>query len=253
MKPKEEKARLAAVILAAGKGTRMNSDMAKVLHPVCGKPMVFFPLAAARALGAEKIILVIGHQANQVKSVIGSDRVFYAYQQEQMGTGHAVLQAREQLHDFQGTVLILCGDVPLLKPSTLLAFLDEHRRTEADITVLTAILPNPAGYGRVVKDGSGQVLNIAEEKDADEEEKRITEINTGIYCVEKDFLFDALESITTDNAQREYYLTDIVAIASEKKLIARSSLLADYHEAMGINTQTQLEEANRIMGRRLDI
>ncbi len=243
--------RLAAVILAAGKGTRMDSNKAKVLHPVCDKPMVLFPVAAARALGAEKIVLVVGHQAAQVKRAVADDTLIYAHQEQQLGTGHAVLQAKAALQDFKGTVLILCGDVPLLKPSTLAALLASHRESAAATTVLTALVPDPRGYGRVITDDQGQVLKIVEEGDATEEEKKVTEINTGIYCVENNFLFHALNAVDTNNVQQEYYLTDIVAIAVEKHLAVRSHRLADHREAMGINTPTQLEEANRIMEKRM--
>lgn len=241
---------LAVVILAAGKGTRMNSHKAKVLHPICGKPMILFPVAAARELGAEKIVIVVGHQADEVKDTVGRSGILYALQREQLGTGHAVLQAKEALSDFQGTVMILCGDVPLLKPSTLKAFWDSHRQGGTILTILTVVPPDPGGYGRIVKDEQGGLRKIVEERDADKEEKRIEEINTGIYCVEASFLFEALGSIKSDNAQDEYYLTDIVAAAVEKNLPVGAYRLDDHREAMGINTPAQLKEAEGIMSDR---
>ncbi|MDD5475293.1 MAG: sugar phosphate nucleotidyltransferase [Syntrophales bacterium] len=247
-KPKDRK--IAAVILAAGKGTRMNSNMAKVLHPICGKPMAAYPIEAALALGADKTVVVIGHQAQAVRNALKDYVVLYAYQQRQLGTGHAVLQSLPALENFYGTVLILCGDVPLLLLSTLKSLIDCHWRSAAHVTVLTATPPDAGGYGRVIKDKEQRVLRIVEERDAGEEEKRVSEINTGIYCVESNFLFEALGSIGDDNVQKEYYLTDIVEIAVKKNIEARAFHLSDYREAMGINTVEQLKEADRIMASR---
>ncbi|MCK9229409.1 MAG: NTP transferase domain-containing protein [Syntrophales bacterium] len=238
---------LAAVILAAGKGTRMNSETAKVLHPLCGKPMVLFPLRLARELGAEKIVLVIGHQAEAVRAAVSGEPVSFARQREQRGTAHAVLQAQTELDRFSGTILILCGDVPLLLPQTVKGLVEYHRESGAHVTVLTALLPDATGYGRVMRDDTGRVLKIVEERDAGEKEKEVREINTGIYCVERSFLFQALNFIGTDNVQREYYLTDIVETAARRNLEVRALILEDYREAMGINTPEQLAEAERIM------
>lgn len=247
MREHQHNRRLAAIILAAGKGTRMNSDMAKVLHPLCGKPMVMYPIQVARELEAEKIVLVIGHQAEAVRAAVSGEPVSFACQREQRGTAHAVLQAQPELEHFDGTVLILCGDVPLLLPSTVKHLVESHYRSGAHVTVLTALFPDATGYGRVMKDAAGRALRIVEEGDADEEEKKVREINTGIYCVECSFLFQALKSIGTDNVQQEYYLTDIVAMAVKQNLEARALPLDDYREAMGINTPEQLAEAEEIM------
>lgn len=247
MREHRDSRRLAAIILAAGKGTRMNSDMAKVLHSLCGKPMVMYPIRVARELEAERIVLVIGHQAEAVRAAVSGEPVSFAFQREQRGTAHAVLQAEPELEQFDGTVLILCGDVPLLLPTTVRHLVESHCRSGAHVTVLTAFFPDATGYGRVIKDDSGRALRIVEEGDADEEEKKVREINTGIYCVERSFLFRALNAIGTDNVQQEYYLTDIVEMAVRQNLEARALPLDDYREAMGINTPEQLAEAARIM------
>ncbi|OPL13947.1 MAG: hypothetical protein AVO39_02820 [delta proteobacterium MLS_D] len=253
MNPNRKEAPVAAVILAAGKGTRMRSESAKVLHCLGGRPMVLLPVEAARAVGAETIVLVVGHQADKVRETVEKQTgdVLFVLQRRQLGTGHAVLQARRALKEFSGTVMILCGDVPLLTKETLKAFLDNHRRGGAPVTVLTSHPPDPSGYGRVVRDAEGHVTGIVEEADTGDAEKKIGEINTGIYCVESAFLFDALGSVGVDNAQKEYYLTDIVGEAARRGLAVRAYELADHREAMGINTPEQLDEAHNIMRERL--
>jgi bifunctional UDP-N-acetylglucosamine pyrophosphorylase/glucosamine-1-phosphate N-acetyltransferase len=253
MKPNEKNIPIAAVILAAGKGTRMRSESAKVLHRLHGRPMVIFPVEAARAVGAEKIVLVVGHQADKVRKTVEKQEgdVLFVLQRHQLGTAHAVLQARRALNKFSGTVLILCGDVPLLTKDTLEALLDHHRRSGASVTVLTSRPPDPSGYGRVIRDAEGRVAGIVEEADTGDAEKKIGEINTGIYCVESDFLFDALDAVRTDNAQREYYLTDIVGEAARRGLTVCAYELADHREATGINTPEQLDEAHHILRQRL--
>ena len=185
------------IILAAGKGKRMKSDLAKVLHPVCGVPMLTHSVAAARAAGAEKIVVVIGHQAERIRELFGKEELIFVEQRDLLGTGHAVLQAREVFKDYTGTIVILCGDVPLILPETVRALYDRHRSEGAVVTVLTTIPAEPAGYGRVVKAKDGSVLKIVEDKDATPEEKQIREINTGIYCVESRFLFDAVAASAT--------------------------------------------------------
>ena len=224
------------IILAAGKGKRMKSDLAKVLHPVCGVPMLTHAVAAARAAGARKIVVVIGHQGERIRELFGRDELIFVEQRDLLGTGHAVLQTREVFRDYTGTVVILCGDVPLILPETVRGLYDRHRSTGAVVTVLTTIPAEPAGYGRVVKAKDGSVLKIVEDRDATPEEKQIREINTGIYCVESPFLFDAVGSLGNTNAQREYYLTDIVEMACRNGFRVMSSLAPDPVEVMGINT-----------------
>jgi UDP-N-acetylglucosamine diphosphorylase/glucosamine-1-phosphate N-acetyltransferase len=239
-----------SIILAAGKGKRMKSDLAKVLHPLCGLPMLTYPVATARAAGAEKIVVVIGHQAGQIRESFGDQGLIFVEQQEQLGTGHAVLQAAEAFRDHDGTIVILCGDVPLIRPETVRSLYDRHREEGATVTVLTTIPADPAGYGRVVKEDGGRVVRIVEEKDAAPEQKKIREINTGIYCVESQFLFTAVAGLGNRNAQGEYYLTNIVEIACHLGLRTCSSDASDPVEVMGINTPEELEKASRRMAGR---
>ena len=244
---------VAAVILSAGKGTRMKSGLAKVLHPVAGRPLAAWPVDAARGAGATPIVLVIGHQAEAVADYFRSDEdVRTAVQIEQLGTGHAVACSREALAGFNGTVLILCGDTPLLRPETLTALTRFHRSCHAAVTVLTAVMDNPDGYGRIVRDAAGSLLAIVEQKDATPEERAIREINSGIYCMESDFLFAHIDSIGSANAQNEFYLTDLVAIAVAKGLTCQALPAENADEIMGVNDRVQLAEAARILRRRIN-
>ncbi|MDI6776254.1 MAG: sugar phosphate nucleotidyltransferase [Syntrophales bacterium] len=238
--------RLCTIILAAGKGTRMKSDLAKVLYPICGKPMLTYPVDVARAAGSEKIVVIIGHQASLVREAFKDEGLIFVEQREQLGTGHAVLQAQEPFPDYDGTILILCGDVPLLRSSTVRALFEYHISENSVVTVLTATHDNPSGYGRVVKGERGEVLRIVEERDTTEEEKRIREINSGIYCVESKFLFEALAKIGRENTQEEYYLTDIVEIACREGHLVRSFTASDPKEVMGINTPDDLKVVCRM-------
>ena len=232
-----------ALILAAGKGTRMKSDLAKVLHILDGKPLLYYSLQAARAAHAEKIVVIIGHQADQVMEAFPDPDLVFAVQNPQLGTGHAVMQARDALKDYQGLTVILCGDVPLLKPETIESLIDHHVGARATLTVLTTEPPGPHAYGRIVKNSKGEVLKIVEHRDATEAEKEILEINTGIYCVDTPFLFSALAMVRNDNQQKEYYLTDIVEIACREGRKVQAFLTEDYIEVMGINTLDELERA----------
>jgi len=244
---------VAAVILAAGKGTRMKSDLVKVLHTVGGMPLVAWPVMSARQAGAGRMVLVVGHQADKVREYFAREEgMGFAAQEEQLGTGHAVACAREALAGFTGTVLILCGDVPLIRGETLSAMLAEHRQRNATLTVLTTHLDNPHGYGRVVKREGGRVLRIVEEKDATLDERQIREINSGIYCVEAGFLFDAVASLRNDNVQGEYYLTDIVTQAAERGLLAIAFSIDDPNEVMGVNDRVQLAAAGTVIRRRIN-
>ncbi len=234
-----------AIVLAAGEGKRMKSSLAKVLHPVGGVPMLTHSLAAARSAGARRIVVVVGHQAERVRCLYRGEGLLFAEQHELLGTGHAVLQAREFFLDYAGAVIILCGDVPLIQPGTLRMLFQRHRAGGAAVTVLTTRPPDPAGYGRVVTAADGSILRIVEERDAMEEEKAIGEINTGIYCVQSGFLFAAVAALGNRNAQQEYYLTDIVEMAGRKGLRVASCSAADPQEVMGINTPEELAAANR--------
>jgi bifunctional UDP-N-acetylglucosamine pyrophosphorylase/glucosamine-1-phosphate N-acetyltransferase len=244
---------VAAIILAAGKGTRMKSDLVKVMHLLGGRPMVSWPVDAAREAGAVKIVLVMGHQAETVQEYFaGADDITFALQGEQLGTGHAVACAREAFQGFNGRVLILCGDVPLIRPETLQKMMECHANRKAAVTVLTAHLDNPFGYGRIVKGYGGRILRIAEEKDATEVEREIAEVNSGIYCVESSFLLDAVSAIGCDNAQGEYYLTDIIRIATDRGLQCFSFPVAQPEEVMGVNDRVQLAAAGAILRRRVN-
>ncbi|NMA51840.1 MAG: bifunctional UDP-N-acetylglucosamine diphosphorylase/glucosamine-1-phosphate N-acetyltransferase GlmU [Peptococcaceae bacterium] len=238
--------KLAAVILAAGKGTRMKSKAPKVLHKICGSSMLSYVLDAVEAAGVELSIVVAGHGAELVtREVAGRGQV--VLQEQQLGTAHALLQARSLLQGFVGQVLVLCGDTPLIESATLVRLVESHRSSGAAATVLTAELAEPAGYGRVIRDQQGQVLRIVEEKDASPQEKNVHEINTGIYCFEAEGLFEALEAVTPDNAQGEYYLTDVVKAYKAGDRVVGAMLLANPVEATGINDRVQLAEVERVI------
>ena len=236
-----------ALVLAAGKGTRMQSDMAKVLHVLEGKPLLDYSLNAARSAGAQKIIVIVGHQSDKVREAFPDPDLIFVEQIPQLGTGHAVMQARKALGDYKGLTVILCGDVPLLKPQTIRSLIQNHQGAEACVTVLTTEPPGPHAYGRIVKNDRGDILKIVEHRDATDAERKILEINTGIYCVDTPFLFSALSRIKNDNQQKEYYLTDIVEIARRDGRKVYACLTADYVEVMGINTLEELRKAGEYL------
>ncbi len=237
---------LAVVILAAGKGTRMRSPLPKVLHTLAGEPLLIHVLETALSLSPSEIITVVGHKAHLVEEVLSPYAVKKVWQREQLGTGHAVLVTEPFLHDFEGDVLVLCGDVPLLQPNTLKDLVSHHRQSDATVTVLTADVPDPTGYGRIVRDEGGLVDRIVEEKDASPSEKAIREINTGTYLFKKDFLFQALKEVRPDNVQGEYYLTDLVALARKAGLKVAALKASDETEILGVNSQFDLAQAERI-------
>jgi bifunctional UDP-N-acetylglucosamine pyrophosphorylase/glucosamine-1-phosphate N-acetyltransferase len=244
---------VAAVILAAGKGTRMKSGMVKVLHPAAGRPMISWVVDVARAAGAAPVVLVVGHQADAVRTAfLDAADIRCAMQEEQLGTGHAVACARDELAGFKGTVLILCGDTPLLRAETLQGLIAFHRENGAALTVLTAVMEDPHGYGRVVRDAGGRVLRIVEQKDASPEEQAVCEINSGIYCMEADFLFANIDSISSDNAQQEFYLTDMISIAVKYGRTCLGRCTDDAAEIMGVNDRAQLAEASQFLRRRIN-
>lgn len=237
---------LAAVILAAGKGTRMKSARPKVLHPLCGEPMLYFPLEAARQAGFKQLKVVIGHGSEQVKERFPAADITWVEQTDQLGTGHALLCAAEALRGYSGPLLLLCGDVPLLRSETLQQLQQQHAQHQAAVTVLTAQMPNPQGYGRVIRDGE-QVLRIVEEKDASAAQRQVTEINTGTYLFDAAFVLSALRGLNKNNAQGEYYLTDVVAAAVAAGKKTRALCVEEATEAMGINDRAQLAEAEVLM------
>jgi len=241
---------LIAIILAAGKGTRMKSKLPKVLHKVGGKPMVEHVLKAAKDSGASENIVVVGFGSEQVVEFVGN-RAKIALQEEQLGTGHAVLQAEKLLPSFSGTALILCGDTPLLEGQELKSFYEMHKASGAAASVLTACTDNPAGYGRILRDADNNVSGIVEEKDANAEQKAIREINTGIYCVETPLLFEVLHTLSCNNAQGEYYLTDILLKLREQHKKICGIATEDFSMIMGINSRKQLAIAESIMRNRI--
>ncbi len=242
---------LAVVVLAAGKGTRMKSDLVKVLHPLAGAPMLSYVLDLARSLRPERMVVVVGFQADVVREKFTTDGLLFALQEEQLGTGHAVLTAAPSLRGFQGTVLILSGDVPLLTQGTIRKFLQAHEDHRATLSVLTTKLEDPRGYGRVFRGVESSLLRIVEDRDLQPGEENIREINTGIYCVDAEFLFSALSSLSNQNAQKEYYLTDIVRMASSQNKKVFPVLVDDPMEVMGINTRVELARANQCLRKKI--
>lgn len=230
----------------------MKSETPKVLHPVCGRPLIEYVLDAARAGGAEKLVVVVGHKADIVRDALAHHAdVEFALQAEQLGTGHAVMAAREQLADHDGNVLVLTGDTPLLRGESLQGLVDELESHNAVCVVGTAETENNAGLGRIVRDADGTFLRIVEQRDASPEELAITEINTGCFAFSAPHLFRALERLRPENAQGEYYLTDCVEIlrGDGERVIAACRFAIS--EAMGVNTQEQLAEAEAAMQERM--
>jgi bifunctional UDP-N-acetylglucosamine pyrophosphorylase / glucosamine-1-phosphate N-acetyltransferase len=240
-----------AIILAAGKGTRMKSSLYKVLHPVCGKPMVEHVIENVSAIKASKIVTIIGHGAEEVKEVVGS-KTEYALQAEQLGTAHAVMQAKDIVGNEEGTTLVICGDTPLITAETLEALLNVHDAQKAKATILTARTDNPAGYGRVIRNDDGLVEKIVEHKDASSEELLVQEINTGTYCFDNKLLFECLENVSNENAQGEYYLPDVIEILKQKGEVVSAFETPNFDETLGINDRIALSQAEKILKRRIN-
>lgn len=240
-----------SVILAAGMGTRMKSKMPKVLHKVCGKPLSKWVIDASKAAGADKVCAVVGHKAETVKEVLG-DVCEFALQAEQKGTGHAVMQAIDVIKNSKGEVVILNGDTPLITAETINKAIEYHKNNDNQATVITAILDDATGYGRIVRDNDGSVLKIVEQKDASEEEKKINEVNSGMYVFDAQSLVYALDKITPNNAQGEYYLTDTLEILLSAGKKIGGYAISDNDEIRGINDRVQLNEAENIMQKRIN-
>ena len=231
---------IGVILLAAGEGKRMKSGLPKVMHSLGGKPLFLHVLATARRLQPSRVTIIVGCGAEAVKQACRDGDITWATQQQQLGTGHAVLCAKDSFQEFPGDILILSGDVPLLSEGTLKAMIQSHRELNASLTLLTASLKEPRGYGRILRDADGQIAGIVEERDATDAEKHIEEVNAGSYVASAQFLFSALEKIKNDNEQREYYLPDIVSIGLNKGKRIATVRVNDPHEMMGINTREEL-------------
>jgi UDP-N-acetylglucosamine diphosphorylase/glucosamine-1-phosphate N-acetyltransferase len=229
----------AVIILGAGLGTRMKSDKAKVLHEILQRPMVLYVIETARRVAGNNVILVIGHQAEKVRRAVSKEAdIIFALQTEQLGTGHAVLCALPYIPSRVGEVIILCGDVPLLNAGR-------------DVSLLAVEIENPKGYGRLLINENRELTGIVEESDATEEQKKVKLINTGIYCIKKEFLFDSIKKIKSDNAKGEFYLTDIVEIGYRNNKVMGVLVGDDWKETVGVNTVQELQTAESIMRNRV--
>lgn len=240
-----------AIILAAGQGTRMKSKLYKVLHPVCGKPMVQHVIDQVKSLNINEIVTIVGHGAEKVKEQLGNDSQ-YALQAEQLGTAHAVLQSEEMLADKEGVTIVVCGDTPLIKAETMEALFKHHEETNAKATILTAKAEDPTGYGRIVRNADGFVEKIVEHKDATEQERIINEINTGTYCFDNKLLFDTIHKVSNDNVQGEYYLPDVIEILKSQGEIVSAYVTDSFAETLGVNDRVALAEAERTMKKRIN-
>lgn len=241
-----------AIILAAGISSRMNTRMPKVLHEVCGRPMLTYVLDACRQAGIEKMYVVVGFACEQVKERFAdSDDIVWVLQEKQLGTGHAVLCCKEHLQDFQGQTFILCGDGPLIRTQTLTKLIKEHEAGHSAATLATTVLEDPTGYGRIVRDEYGIIKGIVEHSDCTQEQLEIKEVNPSYYLFNNKILFDMLKNIKPDNVKGEYYLTDVISgiLATDHKVLAIQAVLPE--EALSINSRKQLSEVSKIMQNRI--
>ena len=242
---------LKTLILAAGKGTRMKSNIPKIVHKVNGIPMISKIITVLEEIGSTENILILGYKKEEVLKVVGENSS-YVLQNEQLGTGHAVIQAKDKLKDYDGDVMVVCGDTPLLKPETLKKLYNFHKDSGAVTTILTSIYENPFGYVRIVKE-NGLVKAIVEEKEANDEVKKIKEVNAGVYCFNSKELFKALNKINNNNEKGEYYLTDVIGIQVNENKKVRSFILEDSMEILGVNSKVELAQAGNILRDRKNI
>ena len=240
-----------AIVMAAGKGTRMKSKNSKLVQKIYGKEIVKRAVENAEKAGVKDIVAVVGYKKEEVMKVLG-DNIKYAFQDEMLGTGHAVMQAKEYLKGKKGKVLVLNGDVPLIRPETLNKLIEKSIENKEYATLLTAIYDDPTGYGRIVRDEGGNVEGIVEEKDTTEEQKKITEINAGIYCFDIEALLEALEKITPNNKQGEYYITDVIQIMNNRGLKTGAVIVEDNTEILGINDRIQLGILTKVLQMRIN-
>lgn len=244
--------KLAAIILAAGQGKRMKSDLPKVLHEVGGKPMIVHVINQAKSCGATPIVVIVGHKREMVIDVVEGQGQQWAVQEQQLGTGHAVQSAEEKFRGYKGDVIVLSGDVPLLRSETISSLLAYHREQEAVATVLTADAPDPTGYGRIIRGEDGALVAIREHKDCTDEEREIVEMNSGIYLFKAEELFEALSQLDNNNAQGEFYLTDVFGrYWKEKKKVA--AFKGDFDEILGVNSVDDLARAESNYKARLSL
>jgi len=242
-----------AIILAAGKGTRMESDLPKVLHEVCGRPMLAYVFDAARAAGCDRLLTVVGHGADRVQEAFADDGddIRWVIQSPQRGTGHAVMVCRDHLAGLSGTVLVLAGDGPLIRSETLGELLATHRREGAAATLATSILPDPRRYGRILRDPSGQLAGIVEYLDADEDQRRIREVNVSIYSFDAGALRDVIDELDNDNAKGEYYLTDALGLLRRRGAKVAAVAAVPPEDVLSINTVEELAQVAEIMAARI--
>ncbi len=241
-----------AIVLAAGVSRRMNTQMPKVLHEVCGRPMLAYVLDACREAGIGKIYVVVGFGIERVRERFSdTEDIVWIQQKEQKGTGHAVLCCKQHLKEFEGETIVVCGDGPLIRAATLKTLIEKHETGQSSVTLATAILDDPAGYGRIVRDAYSNIQGIVEDSDCTSEQLRIKEVNPSYYLFDNEILFEAVEKVKPDNVKGEYYLTDALSliIATGHKVLAVTAVRPD--EAMGVNSRTELTEANKIMQRRI--
>ncbi len=243
---------LEAIILAAGKGTRMNSDLPKVLHVAAGKPLVQWVVDACRAAGASRLVLVVGYQAHRVRDALaGQGDIAFVEQTEQLGTGHAAMMARPLYEDRPDTdVLVIAGDMPLFRGLTLAHLVEQHRAHRCAGSLATSELADPTGYGRIVRDADGALLEIIEHKDATEAQRAIREVNISSYCFDAAALFDALNHVSTDNAQGEYYITDVLGLLRRAGRSVRAMNVVPADEALGVNDPEQLARVDAMLRER---
>lgn len=240
-----------AVILAAGKGTRMKSKVYKVMHLINGLPMIEHVFRSVKTSGVDEIVTIVGHGAETVQNALGSAS-HYALQEKQLGTGHAVLQAESQLEDKEGATLVICGDTPLISAETIQELFDYHEQNGYKGTVLTTHVDNPYGYGRIIRQSDGNVTRIVEEKDATDEERSINEINTGTYVFDNQLLFKALHTVGNQNASGEYYLPDVVEILRQQGHLVGAYMMPNREEATGVNDRIALSKASKLMQKRIN-
>ena len=238
---------VAAIILAAGKGTRMKSNRAKVLHDIAGVPMIRYVVETALTV-VDDVVVVIGHEAEAVQKALSPyPRLRFAVQEDQLGTGHAAVCAIPEISSGTQDVVVLCGDTPLMRPTTVRGLIDQHRARESDLTLIATTFTEPFGYGRIISDAHGNAIRIIEESDASESEKRIRTVNTGTYCINIAFLKKALAGLKNDNAQGEFYLTDVVERAYQDGKPAVLLEINDTIQVIGVNTREELAKAERFV------